>query len=283
MKIKIAPKLLITAAVVSLLFVSCRKDKDEDDIETVTARDNALAENTYNDVANIADQAATGTLSSYLAPTSSEYKSSLLSSCATITHDSVSVPRILTIDFGSTNCLCNDGRYRRGIINVSYNGSYRDSASTHTISFTNYYVDNHKVSGTKTVVNNGHNAAGNLTYSISVNGQIDKSSGGIITWTSSRTREWILGESTPTWGDDVYLITGSASGVATPSSGTSTSYTIVITSALRKEIGCRHFVSGKFELAPSGKATRYVDFGTGACDNTAQVTINGHVYNVNLH
>jgi hypothetical protein len=285
MKIKIATKLLITAAVISVLSVSCRKDKDDDDKDTSSSRDNALAENTFNDVANIADQASTGSLSTYLAPTSSEYKSpaSLLSTCATITHDTLSVPRTITINFGSTNCLCNDGRYRRGIINVSYNGAYRDSASTHTISFTNYYVDDNKISGSKTVVNNGHNAAGHLTYSISVNGQIDKASGGIITWTSSRTREWILGESTPTWGDDVYLITGSASGVSTPASGSSVSYSINITQALRKEIGCRHFVSGKFELTPSGKATRYVDFGTGGCDNTAQVTINGHIYNVTLH
>jgi hypothetical protein len=285
MKIKIAHNLLMTAAVVSLLFTSCRKEKDDDDKETNSARDNALAEGCYNDVSNIADQAATGSLSTYMAPDNSEYKApgSMLSTCATIAHDTVSVPHLLTIDFGTTNCLCNDGRYRRGIISVSYNGHYRDSAATHTITFSNYYVDNNKVSGSKTVVNNGHNAAGHLTYSISVSGTIDKATGGSLSWTSSRTREWIVGESTLTWGDDVYLITGSASGVSTPASGTSTSYSMNITSALRKELGCRHFVSGKLELTPSGKATRYVDFGTGACDNTALVTINGHNYNVTLN
>lgn len=282
MKIKMSTRLFIAAAVVSTLFVSCRKEKDDDDKETNSARDNALAEGTFNDVANISDQAATGTLVSYYAPNASDDKSPL-SSCATITHDTVSVPHLLTIDFGTSNCLCNDGRYRRGIIMVSYSGHYRDSASTHTITFNNYYVENNKVSGTKTVVNNGHNPAGHLTYSVSVNGQIDKAAGGTLTWTSSRTREWIVGENTPVWGDDVYLISGSASGVNSPASGTSTSFTVNITSPLRKEIGCRHFVSGKFELTPSGKATRYVDFGTGACDNTALVTINGHNYNVTLN
>lgn len=268
----------MTVAVISVVFISCKKEKDDDDKETTSSKDNALAEGTYNDVANIADQASTGSLSTYLAPDNSGYKS-MLSTCATVTRDTISVPRLITIDFGSTNCLCSDGRYRRGIINVSYTGQYRDSLSTHTITFNNYYVNDNKVSGSKTVTNNGHNSAGHLTYSISVNGQIDKATGGTITWTSNRTREWIAGESTWTWGDDIYLITGSANGTA----ATGNSFTVNITSALRKEIGCRHFVSGKFEMTPSGKATRYVDFGTGACDNAATVTINGHIYNVSLN
>jgi hypothetical protein len=282
MKIKTSFAILITTAVVSILIPSCRKDKDDDDKDTMTARDNALAEGHFNDAANIADQAATGSLSSYLSPSGTEVKS-MLSTCATITHDTTISPRLITINFGTTNCLCSDGRYRRGIINVSYTGAYRDSASVHTITFNNYYVENHKISGTKTVTNNGHNTAGHLTYSINVTGQVDKFNGGVVTWNSTRTREWILGENTMVWGDDVYLITGSASGVSTPAGGTATSFTANITSALRKEIGCRNIVSGKFELTPSGKATRYVDFGTGACDNQAQVTINGHVYNVTLN
>lgn len=268
----------MAVAVVSIAFSSCRKKKDDDDTDTTSSKDNALAEGTYNDVSNIADQASTGSLSSYLAPLNSDHKS-MLSTCATVTRDTIAVPHIITIDFGTANCLCSDGRYRRGIINVSYIGQYRDSASTHTITFANYYVNDNKVTGTKTVVNNGHNAAGNLTYSITVNGQIDKATGGTITWVSNRTREWIVGENTATWGDDVYLITGSANG--TSSNGTA--FTITITSPLRKEIACRHFVSGKFDLTPSGKATRHVDFGTGSCDNQATVTINGHIYNLSLN
>lgn len=278
MKTTNAFKYIMVVATVGMLFTSCRRDKDEKDTDTSSASDNALAEGTYNDVNNIADEAASGNLSSYLTPSPSDNKS-ILSACATITHDTTVTPRILTIDFGTSNCLCNDGRYRRGIINVSYSGHYRDSASTHTISFTNYYVNDNQVLGTKTVTNNGHNSAGHLSYSISVNGQIIKASGGgTITWTSTRTREWIIGESTLIWNDDVYLITGSANG----SNAAGVSYSMNITSPLRKEIGCRHLVSGQLSLTPSGKPTRYVDFGSGACDDQATVTINGNVYNITL-
>ncbi|MDF2438022.1 MAG: hypothetical protein K0Q95_2398 [Bacteroidota bacterium] len=282
MKIKfsIAAKCLLTVAVISISIVSCKKDKDED-VETISSRDNAVAETIYNDVANIADQAATGTVSSYFIPQESDFKS-FMATCANVTHDTVSVPRVLTIDFGTSLCLCRDGRYRKGIIVVTYTGNYRDSASTHTFTFNNYYVDNNKVTGTKTVTNNGYNTAGNLTYSVNVNGTIEKASGGIITWTSARTREWILGDSTMVWTDDVYLITGTASGTSSTNTTSSTSFTVNITDALRKELTCRHFVSGKFDLTPSGKAVRHVDFGTGACDNTAMVMINNHNYNVTL-
>ncbi len=278
MKTKKIINYLFVVAAIGITISSCRK-KEEKDNDTSASSDNALAEITFNDVNNIADEASTGSLTSYLAPNDGDYKS-VLSTCATINNDTVSVPHLLTIDFGSTNCLCADGRNRRGIINVSYTGNYRDSASTHTISFTNYFVNDNQILGTKTVTNNGHNAAGHLVYSIQVNGQIIKASGGgTITWTSSRQREWIAGESTPAWNDDSYLITGSASGT----SAAGRSFTAAITSALRKNIGCRYLVSGTLALTPSGRATRYIDFGSGACDNQATVTINGNVYNITLY
>ncbi|MBK9638931.1 MAG: hypothetical protein IPO63_14420 [Bacteroidetes bacterium] len=51
-------------------------------------------------------------------------------------------------------------------------GAYRDSASSHAISFDNYFVNYNQLLGTKTVTNNGRNADGKLSYSITVNGSI---------------------------------------------------------------------------------------------------------------
>ena len=83
------------------------------------------------------------------------------------------------------------------------------------------------------------------------------------------------------WSDDVYSITGSASG--TTSNGNT--FSSVITSPVIRKmlIGCRrHFVQGKLEHTPGGKATRYIDFGNGACDDQATVIINGNTYTINL-
>jgi len=80
----------------------------------------------------------------------------------------------------------------------------------------------------------------------------------------------------------MYAITGSASG--TKASGAS--FTVNITEALIRNMSSslcrRHFTQGKVELTPSGKATRFIDYGTGACDDQATVTINGNVYNITL-
>ena len=284
MKSKSLLKPLMAVAVIGLLFTACKKKTDDLDNDTSAAGDNALAEASYNDVHNIADQASTGTLSSYDATyNSNSNEKGLLSACATVAIDTTVTPHTITVNFGTTDCLCSDGRKRRGTILITYSGRYRDSASTHTITFPTsnpYFVNDNQILGSKTVTNMGRNGAGHSVFNISVNGTIIKANGGgTITWTSTRQREWIAGENTiGNWLDDVYLVTGSASGT----NAHGTTFTAQITTALRRELSCRNFVSGTFTLTPSGKATRTFDFGNGLCDDIATVTINGNVYTITL-
>jgi hypothetical protein len=261
-------------AATAFLFTSCKRDNLEDNMRS--AEDNALAEVNFSDAQSIADEAAGGNMSSY----KSENSDGILSNCATITHDTLSDPRVLTIDFGDVNCTCNDGRQRRGIIIVTYTGPYREPGHVHTITFDNYFVNDNQVLGTKTVTNNGYNNDGNLYYSIEVDGSIIRANDeGTITFVSSREREWIEGESTPERADDVYLVTGTASG--TNSEGGS--FTATITSALRRTVACHQFVSGTAEVTPANRPTRYIDFGDGSCDNQATVTVNGNEHIIQLH
>ena len=255
---------------------ACKKEKDEIDKDTSAAEDNALFEKTYSDASDIADQAAvSGSLTGYRV----DDNSSALSHCVTITHDTNSSPHVLTIDFGSSNCLGHDGRSRRGQIIVTYTGAYRDSNHVHTITFNNYYVNNYHVEGSKTVTNMGHNGSGHLYFTIQVNGLITNPGGEQRSWTSSRQREWIAGESTMSWGDDVYLITGSASGT----SFSGKAFTVTILSPLRIELSCRYIVSGSFRLTTQDRPDRTLDYGNGACDNNATVTINNQSYPILLY
>jgi hypothetical protein len=281
MNIKKLSRLMLMLTLASAVaFTGCKKDKDEPDTDTDVANDNSFAERTYDDVKSISDQAGdNGSLSTYRVGDNS----GLLSSCANINNDTSVTPHILTIDFGATNCLCNDGKNRRGKIIISYQGAYRDSGSTHTISFDNYFVNDYKVLGTKTVKNLGHNSSNQLVYSVDVNGSIINPSGQTMSWTSQRTRTWVAGETTPGVLNDEYDITGSANGT----SFAGTSFTMAITSPLHVKLACFStykslIVSGTFDLVPSGKATRTFDFGSGACDNLATVTINGNTYNITL-
>lgn len=274
----------IVAIAFASTFTSCKKDKnepEEKDKDTSSATDQSLASSIDNDMTSIADEAGrTYTVSSFK---TSGVDGLLAASCATVTVDSSAAPaRTITVDFGTTNCLCNDGRYRRGAIVYSFTGKYRDSLTVITVTPQNYFVNDNQVTGSKTITNQGHNSANHLVYQITANMQIIKAGGaGTISWQANRTREWTAGENTLTWTDDMYSITGSASGT----NAAGNTFSSVITSPLVRNmaLGCRkHFVSGVLAHTPSGKATRYIDFGNGACDDQAVVTINGVAYTVTL-
>lgn len=266
------------AFVSSFLFIGCNKDntKEEIDNDPGSATDNAQAERIFNNVSNIADQAYN---SEKFYKSSDDGDENILGNCATIILDTSVYPRMLTVDFGEENCLCGDGRYRRGKIIVSFTGRYREEGTMLTHTFDNYFVNDNQVKGTRIVTNEGRNEDDNLYFTINVDGQIIKADGsGQITWISNREREWIEGEDTYEWFDDVYLITGEGHG----KTAAGRNYIVKITNPLRKEIGCRYFVSGTYEFTPEGIPTRIVDFGDGECDKIITVTVNGVTVIINL-
>lgn len=260
---------------VILINTSCNKDEEVINDETTVSSADAIAESLFDDVTIIADQAY-----SYI---SSEKKntSTTISDCAIITIDLTSTPKTMTIDFGNTNCLCNDGRYRQGIINVSFTGNYREQGTIITYSFDNYFVNNNEIDGTKIVTNMGNNNENNTYYTVDVQGFIHLSNNaGTITWNSSTIREWIEGfETTLNLSDDIFLITGSANGIR-PSGQT---WEREIIDPLRIEIGCRWIVSGTMEITPENESTVVVDWGIdGECDNIATVIVNDITYTIFL-
>lgn len=237
--------------------------------------DNARLEQTFNDVQKIVESAANGSDLSTLRTT----ESVPLAGCATITFDSTVTPRTLTIDFGNTNCLCNDNRYRRGKIIVSYTGRYKDSAYTHTVNFINYFVNDNQVVGTKTLTNMGKDGAGRVYYNININGGIILAAGnGTLSWTSNRTRTWTAGYNTIGFFDDAYEIAGSA--VITRPNGNTVNASI--TSPLEVANNCNWIRAGALQITPQSGTSRTVDFGNGACDGSATVTIAGTTYPLTL-
>lgn len=275
--------ILIFGLSLTLLITSCKKKQKEEDTETTSAAENSLASSIDNDMNNIADEAGrTKNISSFKTTESS----SIMSSCATLKFDTLVNTNAdsITVNYGSSNCVCNDGRSRRGSLLIVYTGKYKDSLTTITITPINYFVNDNKVSGQKTIKNLGHNSAGHLVYEINSNISIVKADNtGTIQWSGTRHREWLTGEGTLIWSDDKYSITGSANGT----NANGRSYTSVITPGkplIRDmSLGCRkHFVSGELQHTPQGKPTRIIDYGNGTCDDKATVTINNTTYTITL-
>lgn len=267
-----------------ILINACKKDKIVEQLEfdTQTSEDNSLAEGTFNDVNNITGQAMENdSLSTYRLESP---QNTLFSACATVSKTpNGSGGGTIIVNFGPSNCLCRDLRYRRGVININYTGPYRDSGTVIVTTFENYFVGKDstrmfQVTGSKTVNNNGRNASGNLNYSISVDGHLINSQGSEMTWSSVRNREWISGSNTPlNWQDDEYVITGTANGTNFEGN----SFLATITHGLHIEY-CAYITEGTFELTPSGKPTRTFDYGNGTCDALATLTVNGRTFNITL-
>jgi hypothetical protein len=281
--------LTLAAGALLLALPGCKKDEKETlDFDYQSTVDNSLAEGIFSDVNNIGNQAmengSTG-LTTYRGG-SGIGDGSLLSPCATVTvtPDSAGNGGNLVVDFGNTNCLCRDFRYRRGRILVDYTGRYRDSLTVITTTFQDYYVGTdtsnmYQVLGTKTVTNKGRNGSGQIWFTVEVDGQLINGNNQTMEWNSSRTRTWTAGETTPlNWLDDEYLIGGTANGV----SFERRSYTLNITTPLHVDYDCRWIRSGVIELTPQGKSTRVLDYGPDNCDNAATVTVNGTTFNITL-
>ncbi len=265
-------KSLLLLACATLAFAACRKDKDDEetaDLDYTSASDNAIAEDSFSDMLSEVDKAVEA---NGLRGTDADCD-------PTVTFDTLSSPRTLTIDFGTVNCTANNGRQRRGKIQVSYTGRYRDEGTVITITPDNYYVNDHHVQGTKTVTNEGFNNDGHLYYSVVVNGSITAPDG---SWTAThqanRVRTWIQGEGTMTLFDDVYLITGSGSGV----NRNGNAYNINITSALRVEVGCRWITAGTVDVIPENKPTRTINYGSGSCDGIITISVNDHTFTITI-
>jgi hypothetical protein len=277
-KITALGTMVVFAAV--LMFAACKRDKTNDvtttDEDTYYAEDQARMDQTYDDAQNIGDQAfSTGT-----AELKGGYDDNILGGCAVVAHDTTSIPRKITIDFGTTNCTCKDGRTRRGKIIITYTGKYRDSGSVHTIGFDGYYVNDNAVLGGRTVTNMGKNSSGQTYFNVNVNGMIILTTGDTISHVASRVRTWTAGESTFGLSDDEYTITGS--GTNTRRNGKVVNYSINI--PLTIALNCHWIKQGSIDFTPSGATSvkRTIDFGSGSCDNQATVTVGTRTKTITL-
>ena len=269
---------MFTAA---LLFSSCGKKAQ---IETAANNEEATAQNKEegdaigNETQNITDAAAkNGSSIVGRVGSSSFMEIAEASQCATITRDTTATIRTISIEFGLqsngsySNCLCNDGRYRRGKIIVTHTGNYFDDGSVKTITFLDFYRNDNRLQGTRVVTNKGLNSSGNRHWEVVETDMIiTKADGKIHTWNSTRNREMLSGSATPyVWLDDEYQITGGASGV----NQNGINYTSTITTPLHRNMNCKWIDKGIIEFENDKGAKRTIDYGNGLCDAIATVTV----------
>jgi hypothetical protein len=306
-------KLIFGAAVIllagSMTLTSCHKKtktEEQPDNETATANDNANMENISSDVDAVGGEVSeNGSLSQYRTDGTNAIE---LSPTATVTGFGTST---ITVDFGTVGCVGADNRTRTGKIIYDLSQCtrstaihYRNPGFKMIVTSQNYVVDGNAVSIiNKTIQNtsptsiNGESAYSgtNLTWHITSDISVVKAGGGTVTWNCDRTKTLLNtndancyhGQLIPiTWSMAKVQISGSASGV----NAKGENYTVTATNMVR-DFTCspsanypkRHpFISGTMDYKPGSRPTRHIDYGNGACDFSALVTVNGVTYSINL-
>lgn len=256
------------ALTLGVFYTGCDKKTDDlIDTDTSSANDNSSSENAASEMFKSVSEVSDNDASLRATP------------CYTVTVSPIgaSFPKTITIDFGSGGCGTKQGK----IIAV-LTGRFRTAGTVVTITTNNFIIGTDTIdAGVHTLTNSGNNLAGHQVFNISVSGATVKKPGGTASWNATRTIEWIEGDATPTDPkDDVYLISGNASGTSVK--GVTYTASTDPNKPLRIALACQWIESGAISLTPNGKKTRTIDFGTSGCDNKATVTIDGKTYNVTM-
>ena len=177
-------KIVFFSLGISLLLGACGKfryDKDQ------SSEVNYKVESAFDEMTNISDQAITGNMVYYkngdvIVRHPGDKPLTQKTACnVIITIDTIGSLKTVTVDYGSSNCDCNDGKTRRGKIITTFTGFYHAQGTIITHTPVDYYVNDIKIEGTKTVENMGLNTSGQPYFNV----QID----GIATLTSGETVE----------------------------------------------------------------------------------------------
>jgi hypothetical protein len=206
--------------------------------------------------------------------------------CATITikkHNEAN-PDTIVIDFGSEGCADNRGNVRRGKIIITYSGQRASLDSEINTTFEEYYVNGVNLEGKRRVTVYAIDNT-SITHKIELTeGRISWADNTTATRTATHYRRWDHNGTLLNLADDqIILLSGSTTpGTAAGLTRNGEEYTMEITSDIIFKASCllskKYMpVSGSKVILISGNTGREitVDYGTGDCDNSISVTING--------
>lgn len=276
MKTKI---LIIAILAISILgFLSCEK---EEDVKTVNQE---LTEGDGGDVIEDVIWNAIDIDVDYAGSIleSNGYKS-VTDTCPLIIvehPDSVFFPRTITIDYGDSYCETFYGGMKKGKIVIEITAPIQYPGSVRSVSFEDFYINEHKIEGSKSLTNKGFNDSGNLNFdAILTGGKIIFPDGRTATRESIHNREWTKGIENPKyWWDNEWLLRGGSTG----SHRDGKSYVNTITEPILVKAICHFAVSGTMELLIENQFLLVLDFGDGECDRIATLTLGDMIWEIEL-
>lgn len=272
---KLNLKLVLVYLVTVLFFVNCENNSSEIVVDTESiSEEEAIAliesDDISDEVSNIVDDIL-GIESSIgykddASKSPEESHHGGIPDCATKTVEEGETSKTVTVDFGE-GCELPNGHILSGKIIVIKTHDEEGGTGTITHTFDGFFFNDVSVQGENTIVRVQENENGNPQSAKTINVLHTWPGGEFNSRVGTKVREWIEGQRTTTWGDNVFLITGDW----TSTFKDGTVFSSEITQALRREMSCRFTVSGTIEI-DRGDTVGLLNFGDGTCDNLAIFT-----------
>ena len=264
-----------------LLTTGCKRESDaapDEDITTAEDRSEDNSETAISSDLMMATKPQDGTVNNSPAVAGVLELRRIYGTCATRSYDALT--NTATIDFGPTNCLCPDGRYRRGKIIIHFTTDTHTRRAGAVVTREGYFVNDNQHIATRTFTDLG---GGSFTVVVTDARIIRANNGGTHSWIANWTFTQTAGYGTPIVSDDVFSVTGSDSGT----NRKNVTYTTTIQTPLIKRGDCyKYFVAGTVSITNSNNKTLLLNYdpsGTQSCDNVASVTVNGRTKTIILH
>lgn len=272
---------VVLMLVAAFTFTSCDNLNDRDlaisEFDTQMAEDDAIAEEAFTSLDAMIDE-------DILTLDASDYNTGIMLKssseepyvCKTITvdhPDTTMFPKVITIDYGAgCSTEINGETYtRKGKIVITITNRWFLEGAVRTAEFVDFYLNDVKVEGTRTVENLGINEDGNLMFAHQLmNGKLIYNDSLVYTRNCTSTHEWHRA-SNPA--DDAWYISGTRNGTTVEGY----MYQHEITNRLML-VRCAEFgyqwviVEGEISMTRNGK-TAQLNYGEGNCDGTALLTV----------
>ena len=309
MKIRFTLKNLAIFTLLSLGFsvISCNKEKsgneaEETEVSMTSGEADAEAEAVYNgvfdDAMGVNDEvgmAGTGIFGRTIYDnTPGTPGTGRPGACftVTVTHpNGTTFPARVVIDFGPTPCMGPDGHTRKGKIITEYSARLIQPGAVATTVFDGFYFDSIHVEGTHKISNTSPlvpTLPPTRQFKAEViNGKLTWPNTNFTEWNSTKTITQIEGLITPDRPlDDIFRIEGSARGRA-KRGNLLVGWESSIIEPLIKRFNCRWIVKGiirtvRLNLSANSQWVAVLNYGNGACDNQAVITINGVPHQITL-
>ncbi len=186
-------------------------------------------------------------------------------------------PITITVDYG-TGTETHHGKMISGKVVIEISGAKNVDGSTRTISFINCVIDSIGINGKNIETFNGDNlTTAKMTTLSDVNFTLVN--GTVISRVGNNVKEWLKGMDTQLErDDDMMQITGTIN----VKSSTGENYSRVISDPLIRLGDCNYPVQGIVKYNQNGNEIASLDYGTGICDNLAELTSGGKTVEIVL-